>query len=183
MKLSTYNSGVIYENRHMKSVIWHFVSAIVFENSFFPVYRLKVSILRLFGAKIGRGLCIKPNVKIKFPWHLNAGDYVSLGEHVWIDNLAVVTIGDNSCVSQGSYFCTGNHNYDSDNFDLVTKPITLGSGVWIGAFCILSPGTVCGDKLVVSAGSVCNGALEGGYIYQGNPAVAKKRRGNTSGDS
>lgn len=177
MKLNNYKSGKIYKNYRLRYFIWHYVSALIFENSFFPVYSPKVFILRLFGAKIGKNLCIKTNVKIKFPWNLSLGDYVSLGENVWIDNLAKVTIGDNCCVSQGSYFCTGNHNYNNDDFDLITTPISLGNSVWIGAFCILSPGTICGDNLVLSAGSVCKGSLEGGLIYQGNPALATKNRG------
>ncbi len=177
MKLDNYSSGTIYKHRRIKFVIWYFVSAIFFETPYFPFYRFKSLILRLFGAKVGVGLCIKPSVKIKFPWNLSIGDHVSLGERVWIDNLDMVTIGNNCCISQGTYLCTGNHDFNKISFDLIVKPIDIGDEVWLGAFCILLPGTKCGDRLVLSAGSLAKGPLEGGYIYHGNPATAIKLRG------
>ena len=78
MKLDNYSSGAIYKHRRIKFVIWYFVSAIVFETPYVPFYSIKSVILRLFGAKIGIGLCIKPSVKIKFPWNLSIVDHVSL---------------------------------------------------------------------------------------------------------
>ena len=79
--------------------------------SFFPFSCLKKKILFLFGSKIGSRFYIKPNVNIKYPWHLKIGENVSIGEGVWIDNLADVNIGSNVCISQNAYLLTGSHNY------------------------------------------------------------------------
>ena len=35
---------------------------------------IKVRLLRLFGAQVGVGVNIKPNVNIKYPWLLEIGD-------------------------------------------------------------------------------------------------------------
>ena len=75
-----------------------------------PFSGLKVFLLQLFGAKVGKGVVIKPNVNIKYPWLLEIGDYTWIGERAWIDNLAQVKIGKNCCISQGAMLLCGNNN-------------------------------------------------------------------------
>jgi putative colanic acid biosynthesis acetyltransferase WcaF len=84
---------------------------------------LKVSILKLFGAKIGQGVRIKPGVRVKFPWELDIGDHVSIGEGVWLDNLAKISIADHGCISQDAYLCTGNHDWPEPQFTLIAWEI------------------------------------------------------------
>jgi len=136
----------------------------------------RVGLLRFFGAKIGRGVVIKPNIRVKFPWKLLVGDYVWLGEDVWIDNLEKVNIGNNVCISQGAYLCTGNHNWSKVTFDLEVKPIIIEDGVWIGAGGIVCPGVTLKDHSVITAGSIVVKDTEPYMIYQGNPAVEIKKR-------
>ena len=66
----------------VKRILWHFVNHLVFTNGFIPISRIKVFLLRIFGAKIGNGVNIKPSVNIKYPWKLIVGDYVWIGEKV-----------------------------------------------------------------------------------------------------
>ena len=132
--------------------------------------------LRLFGAKAGHNVLIKPKVNIKYPWFLEIGNNVWIGENVWIDNLAKVRIGNNVCLSQGSLLLTGNHDYTRSAFDLIIKDITLEEGVWIGAGAIICAGAICRDHVVVSVGSVVTGELESMGIYRGNPAIRIKDR-------
>jgi putative colanic acid biosynthesis acetyltransferase WcaF len=133
-------------------------------------------ILRLFGSKVGQGVVIKPGVNIKYPWKLKVGNFVWIGENVWIDNLDFVNIMDNSCISQGAMLLCGNHNYSSTSFDLIINPITIETGVWIGAKCVLCPGVKAGSHSVLSAGSVASKDLDPYSIYKGNPAVKIRER-------
>jgi putative colanic acid biosynthesis acetyltransferase WcaF len=137
---------------------------------------LRVFWLRWFGAKIGKGVVIKPQVKITFPWKLEMGDHVWLGEECWLLNLERITIGSNVCISQRAFLCTGSHNYKSPAFDLIVKPIQVEEGAWIGAGAWVGPGIRVGTHAVLTAGSVATSDLQPFGIYQGNPAVLIKQR-------
>jgi putative colanic acid biosynthesis acetyltransferase WcaF len=156
--------------------IWMLVSLFLFRLCPFSFSSLKCAVLRAFGAKIGRGVVIKPQVKITFPWKLEIGDFVWLGEECWLLNLDRITIGSNVCISQRAFLCTGNHNYRLQTFDLIVKPITVEDGAWLGAGCWVGPGAKVGSHSVLTAGSVMGGDMEPWGIYQGNPATFIKKR-------
>ena len=130
----------------------------------------------MFGAKIGKGVTIKPGVNIKYPWKLTVGDYTWIGERVWIDCLDTVTIGSNCCLSQGALLLNGNHNYKKSTFDLMISPITIEDGVWIGAQSIITGGVTCKSHSVLAVQSVASSDMEAYGIYRGNPAVKVKER-------
>ncbi|XWN31701.1 MAG: putative colanic acid biosynthesis acetyltransferase [Devosia sp.] len=131
-------------------VAWTIVSAAVFQHSLPLVpYGLKAAILRGFGARVGKGLVVKPRVTVKYPWFLTVGDDVWIGEAVWIDNHTDVRIGSNVCISQGAVLFTGNHDWSDPRFAFFAKPITVGDGVWITAFQRLGPGTTVPDGVAV----------------------------------
>ena len=132
--------------------------------------------MRLFGAKIGKGVVIKPSVNIKYPWFLEIGDHAWIGEKVWIDNLVPVKIGPNVCISQGAMLLTGNHNYKKETFDLITGEIILEEGAWIGAKAVVTPGVTCKEHSVLAVSSVAVEDLEPYTVYQGNPAKPIRKR-------
>lgn len=159
-----------------RKAAWYVVNILFFQNPLNPVSSLKRTLLRWFGARIGKGVVIKPSVNIKYPWKLSVGDYSWIGEKVWIDNLAPVTIGKHACLSQGAMLLTGNHNFSKSNFDLMVAGITIEDGVWIGAQALVCPGVHCASHAVLTARSVATKDLEAYNIYQGNPAIAVKQR-------
>ncbi|MBI2968338.1 MAG: colanic acid biosynthesis acetyltransferase WcaF [Bacteroidetes bacterium] len=159
----------------LKWFCWLIVSA-CFVNSLFPYSGLKIFLLRLFGAEIGKKVVVKPSVNIKFPWKLHIGDFSWIGERAWIDNLAHVNIGKHCCISQGAVLLTGNHDFSRQTFDLITRGIILEDGVWIGAGAMVCPGVVCKTHSVLSAGSVTSADLEGYSVYRGNPAIKIRDR-------
>lgn len=122
---------------------WYVLNALFFQSAILALLpgRVKATVLRAFGAKVGRGLVCKPRVTIKYPWFLELGDHVWLGEGCWIDNHCLVRIGSNVCISQGAYLFTGNHNWKKSTFDYFGQPITIGDGAWITAFQKVKPGS------------------------------------------
>ncbi|MEO6682020.1 MAG: WcaF family extracellular polysaccharide biosynthesis acetyltransferase [Ginsengibacter sp.] len=174
--LSTYNNAWYDPGSWLKRVCWYPVNEIIFKSAWFPFYGLKRSFLRLFGARVGKGVFIKPGVNIKYPWFLIIGDHVWIGEKVWIDNLAKVTIGNHVCLSQGAILLCGNHNFSTPSFELMAEPISLEDGVWIGAGAVVCGGVSCRSHSVLSVSSVATGTLLPYSIYQGNPAQKVKDR-------
>jgi putative colanic acid biosynthesis acetyltransferase WcaF len=154
----------------IKRLLWFLINHWLFNSYLHLSYNIKADLLRLFGAEVGVGLVIKPKVNIKYPWRLKIGDNVWIGEDVWIDNLALVTLGNNVCLSQGAMLLCGNHNYKKSTFDLLTGAITLEDGVWIGAKAIVCPGVIAFSHAILTVGSVAIANLQPFSINQGNPA-------------
>lgn len=142
----------------------------------FPGTPWRKALLRLFGARLGSGGRYKPRLRVKFPWRLEVGNHCWLGEEVWIDNLAAVTLGDRVCLSQGVYLCTGNHNFRTPGFDLRVAPIHIDDDAWIAARAVLAPGTHVGAGAVLALAAVVKGVVPPGIIMSGNPAQAVGRR-------
>jgi len=174
--LSAYNNNWYQPGHPFKRLTWYFVNVLFFKNALFPFSSAKSQLLRLFGAKIGKGVIIKPCVNIKYPWMLSIGDHSWIGENVWIDNLAQISIGKNCCISQGTLLLCGNHNYKKSTFDLIVNPITLDDGAWIGAKCLVTQGVTAKRHSVLAAGSVLSKDMEANSIYRGNPAEKIKDR-------
>lgn len=159
-----------------KRVLWYVINAVVFHSWLLPWSRAKRGLLRLFGAKVGTSVVIKPRVNIKYPWHLELGDNVWLGEGAWIDNLGPVTLESNVCVSQDACLLTGNHDYKDPAFGLIIGAIHVETGAWIGARAVVSPGVRMGRESVLTAGSVLSEDARPGGVYRGNPAQLVRMR-------
>lgn len=175
--LSTFSTGSFERGAGaLKESLWLLVSLLLFQLCPLKLSALKSWMLRRFGAQVGHGVVFKPQVKITFPWKLTLGDYVWLGEECWLLNLAPIIIADNVCISQRAFLCTGNHDYKSPAFDLITQPIRVESGAWVGAGAFVGPGVTLGGHAVLTAGSVATQDLEPYGIYRGNPAELVKLR-------
>ncbi len=132
-------------------------------------------VLTLFGARIGKQVRLHSGLRVKFPWYLTIGDGCSIGESVWIDNLAPVTLGAGVRISAGVYLCTGNHDWSSTNMKLFCRPISVLEGAVIGAKATVCPGVTVGRGAKLTAGSVASRDIADGETHSGNPAAAVGR--------
>lgn len=174
--LSTFNNDWYKPGNPIKRFLWFFVNACVLINPMNPFSGLRKMVLKLFGAKIGKGVIIKPGVNIKYPWKLSIGDHVWIGEKVWIDNLAEVTIASHVCVSQEAMLLCGNHDYRKKGFDLLVGKIHLKEGSWVGAKSVVCPNVTLGEYSILTVGSIATKSLKENGIYQGNPAEWLRER-------
>ena len=175
INLSMYDNSWYHTGAgRFKCILWYFTNIFFFLNPLVPLVGLKVKLLRLFGAKVGKGVVIKPSVTIKHPWNLKIGNYVWIGENVWIDNLVEVSIGDNVCISQGAMLLCGNQNYKKTTFDLIVGKIIIEVGAWVGAQSVVCPNVTIHSHAVLAVGSVASHHLEGYAVYQGNPAIKER---------
>ncbi len=159
----------------LKLISWYFTNLLLFRSGIMPFSAILAAILRLYGAKIGLDVRIKPFINIKYPWKLSVGAHSWLGE-CHIENLDEVKIGRNVCVSQHAVLLTGNHDYTTEAFSLYTKPIVLEDGAWIAAGAIVCPGVKIRSHAVLLGGSIANKDLLPYTVYQGNPAQALRKR-------
>lgn len=158
------------------SVAWLFIGLPLFRASWLPVSKVRVALLRLFGASVGTGVVIRSGVSVKYPWHLQIGNDCWIGERAWIDNLTTVRIGNDVCLSQECYLCTGNHDWSDPLFGLIVKSVELRNGSWAGARSVLLPGVVLGDGAIAGAGSVVTRPIPDYEVHTGNPAVFVRTR-------
>jgi putative colanic acid biosynthesis acetyltransferase WcaF len=175
--LSVYTSGTFDRGAGViKEGLWLVVSFFLFRLCPFSFSAFKCAVLRIFGAKVGRNVTIKPQVKITFPWKLTVGDHVWLGEESWLLNLERIAIGSHACISQRAVLCTGSHDYKRTTFNLITRPITIEDGAWVGAGSYVGPGVTIESHAVLTFGSVATQNLPAYGIYRGNPAVLVRER-------
>jgi putative colanic acid biosynthesis acetyltransferase WcaF len=157
-------------------LLWYLIKCAFFLSALPWPSGLKCWILRLFGAKLGLGVVIKPRVNIHFPWKLAVGDHTWIGEEVFILNFEPVTVGSHCCLSQRAFLCTGNHDFTKPDMPYRNRPITVEDGAWVGAQVFVGPGVTVGSESVVAAGSVVTVSLPGGMVCRGNPCVPIKPR-------
>lgn len=170
--LSTYQEVLF--NRwsvKIKYALWLCISNLFFLTNIPYPNQFKVFLLRFFGAKIGKKCVIKPWVKIKFPWELEIGNYVWLGEEVWIDNISKVRIASHVCISQGALLLTGNHRFDISNFPLDSRPIIIEKGVWICAKAIVCGGVTVESHAVLGLGCIATSNLAAYTVYKADNSV------------
>jgi putative colanic acid biosynthesis acetyltransferase WcaF len=157
-------------------ILWYCAKCVFFLSAIPWPSALKSWLLRLFGARVGQSVYWKPRVNIHYPWKLTIGDYTWVGEEVAIINFAPIHIGSHCCLSQRSFLCSGNHDYRSTDMRYRHAPILLEDGVWVGAGVFVGPGATIGTDAVITAMSLVNCSLEGGWIYGGQPCKALRQR-------
>jgi putative colanic acid biosynthesis acetyltransferase WcaF len=157
-------------------LFWWFVQAIAFPLTPQPLHSLRRSILRLFGAKIGRGVQIRPTARFTYPWKIEIGDYTWIGDDVVLYSLDRIYIGEHCVISQKSYLCTGSHDPQDPAFGLVTQPIMIGNGAWIAADCFIGPGVKIGANALIGTRSTVFKNMPEGQVCFGSPCLPRYPR-------
>lgn len=133
-------------------------------------------LLRLFGARIDATAIVYSSAKVYYPANLTMGAYACLASDVDCYNVAPVTIGANSTVSQGAYLCTASHDITDPLNPLVMKPIVIEDQAWVAAGAFVGMGVTIGQGAVVGARAAVFKDVEPWTVVGGNPAKFIKRR-------
>jgi putative colanic acid biosynthesis acetyltransferase WcaF len=157
-------------------MIWYGVKCVLFLTPLPFPSSLKRIVLRCFGARIGRGVVIKPRVNIHLPWKLSVGEHTWIGEEVFILNFEWVTIGAHCCISQRAFLCTGNHDFREPTMPYRNQPIVVNDGAWVGAQTFVAPGVTIGCEAVISAASVVTRDQPPRMVCSGNPSAPVRCR-------
>jgi len=160
--------------------LWWIVQGTLFALSPQFMYGWRRWLLRLFGARIGKGVVIRPSVRITYPWKLTIGDYSWVGDFVELYTLGPIEIGRNAVVSQYSYLCTGSHDMTAISFDIFAKPIVIEDEVWVAAGVFVFPGVTIARGSVIAAKSIVRQSTEEYGVYAGTPLRFLKDRRTTA---
>ena len=178
MQLKGYTTGDFARGASRgKEMLWVAVKCVFFQTPWPWPSALRVALLRAFGARVGVDVTIRSQVNITFPWRLTVGNHVWFGEEVVVLSLAPVTIESHVCISQRAFLCTGSHDFRSQMFELIVRPITVRERSWIAAQVFIAPGVEIGADSMVAAGSVVLENVPPGTMVRGNPAAVVKRFG------
>lgn len=132
---------------------WMFASGVIVMRWWCP-NRLRIAILRGFGAEIAEGVLIRHRVRVHWPWKLSVGEHSWIGEGAWILNLEDVRIGQQVCISQEVLLCTGSHDRRSPTFEFDNAPIVIRDGAWIATRATVLRGTTIGRNALVGASAL-----------------------------
>jgi putative colanic acid biosynthesis acetyltransferase WcaF len=158
-------------------VLWFLAWALLFRPSPRPAHAWRAALLRLFGARLGRGCRIYPQVTVWAPWNLVCEDVVLVANGVTIYNPERITLRSHCVVSQQAYLCGAGHDIDDPAFPMVSERIELGRYAWICARATVCAGVRVGDGAVLALGGVACRDLEPWTVYAGVPArVVRQRR-------
>lgn len=150
--------------------LWWLVQSTLFRLSPQFMYGWRCSLLRAFGAKIGKNVIIRPTVRTTYPWKLSIGNGSWVGDYVELYTLGEISIGENCVISQRSYLCTGSHEYSKEKFDIFEKKIVIEDEAWLATDVFVAPGVVVGKGAVIGARSSVFNDMPSGQVCVGYPA-------------
>ena len=175
-KIDPYTNSAFGFKNKLARVIWWAVYVIFFRLSPKPMFGWRRFLLRLFGAKIGRGVAVYPGAHIWAPWNLVCADMVAVANGVNIYNPEVITLNSHAIISQDSYLCGATHDYNDPDFPLISKEIIIDSYAWICARACVMPGVKVGEGAILGMGGIATRNLSAWGIYVGSPAKFVRTR-------
>ena len=133
-------------------------------------------LLRRFGAKIGKGVQIRPTAEITYPWKLTIGG-LELDRRL----RDALYPGRNPHRRQRRGFAAflhlrGVYDYAVPTFDRYDDPVRIEAEAWIAAGVFVAPGISVGRGAVVGARSVVLSDLPATMICAGHPAKVIRPR-------
>lgn len=138
--------------------------------------RGKVFVNKRGAIQVGKNLTV-----VGHPWAVQItstkGANLLIGNHVYINagvGIAAskeIVIGDNVKIGpRTSIFDSNYHRMDSADKGELSKKITIGNNVWIGADCTILPGVTIGQNSVIAAKSTVNKDIPDNVLAGGSPA-------------
>lgn len=141
-----------------------------------PLHGWRRLILRAFGARVASTSRVHASVSIWLPANLELGDHTLIGPGARIYNQGHITIGPRTVISQGAYICASSHDVADPDFQLILRPVSIGTQCWVAADAFVGPGVTMGDRSVLAARGALFTDAEADMVYRGNPAEAVKPR-------
>ena len=140
-------------------IIWYLINNLIL-NSCFPFISIKVFLLKIFGAKIGKNIYLGTNIYIKYPKNLILGNNIWIGNFTILDNVSKIVIEDNVCISQYTTLLASNRNFKDNQFNKIDATILIKGNSWISSCCKIGPGACIQENSFIKFGSIISGKIK-----------------------
>lgn len=148
------------------SIFWFYVNSIIAKC---PSRRIRLYLLRLCGAKIGR-VSMFGNFEIRNPKGLIIEDGCAIGPRVRLDARKNLIIKENVTISSEVMIWTLHHDYNDEMFCTHGAKVVINKRAWICSRAIILPGVEIGEYAVVASGAVVTKDVPPFAIVGGVPA-------------
>lgn len=173
---SIYGKPSFSLKHRMHRAVWNVVWLLLASWTPPPMHGWRRFLLRLFGAKIAPTARIYGSAKIWYPPNLIMGEHSVMGWHTFCYSQAMVELEDFANVAQRCHLCTGTHDIDDPNFQLIAKPILIKRHAWVASDAFVGPGVTMNEGSVLGGRGVTFKSLEAWTVYGGNPAREIRKR-------
>ncbi|MEY4489936.1 MAG: hypothetical protein RIQ79_2444 [Verrucomicrobiota bacterium] len=135
-----------------------------------PCNGWRLCVLRIFGAKIEGSPFVHQRARIQIPWNISLADGACIGDRTTLYSLDKIEIGAKAVIAQEAYICTGTHDFNQDSLPLLTAPVRIHQGAFVGARAFVMPDVTIGTGAIVGACAVVTKDVPDGGKVKGNPA-------------
>lgn len=136
---------------------------------------LRLLLLRLCGWKVGAG--VRAFSARFLNGRVELGDRAMIAQEVFFHDHALITVGADAWIGPRCAIITQTHEPGTRGQRagrIVSRPVVIGDGCWLGASVTVLPGVTIGRGCVIAAGAVVTRDCEPDGLYAGVPAVRKR---------
>ncbi len=175
MNIEKYKNPFTWKDKFYRDV-WYIVSVFLFSpfsSNIFNSWR--IFLLKVFGAKIGKGSIVYSSAKILKPNRLVMGEVSCMGPGVKT-HVDKIIIGSKVTISQNVYLCNASHDISYIDKPFISAPIIINDFAWICADAFIGMNVTIGQGAVVGARACVFKDVEPWTVVGGNPAKFIKKR-------
>lgn len=153
------------------ALLWEFAWSLLCGWTPKPLNPWRLLVLRLFGARIVGTPFVHQRARMQMPWNVELHDGACVGDRTNLYSLDRITLRAGALVAQEAYLCAGTHDLQDPARPLLTAPIVVGPGAFVGARAFVLPGVTIGERAIVGAASVVTRDVPALATVRGNPAA------------
>lgn len=137
--------------------------------------KLRISILRIYGAQVCANVKIFRGILVRMPKNLILGEGTSIGPQCLLDARNGLKLGRSVTLAYQSIIWTMHHDYEDINFGVKGGPVVIEDYVWVCSRAIILPGVTIGRGAVIASGAIVSKDVPPYAIVGGVNKILKYR--------